>query len=140
MAQSSRGQRLLQKSTNPGHPISSESLFGPSSHNTHPLFLGCQGFPCLHRLLGQDEDSHILFTAGLEAPLGILFDRSIPLRLLNPAFSPFSFPFSFTIFRQDTNFNSSAPTFLKRSPTIPKAEILQRKTWLAFYLDLQPFS
>ena len=34
--------------------------------------------------------------------LGILFDRSIPLRLLKPVFSPFSFPFSFTIFRQDT--------------------------------------
>ena len=80
--------------------------------------------------------------------LGILFDRSIPLRLLKPPFSPFSFPFSFTIFRQDTcaksklatyhlgwfrrwalidltSFNSSAPTFLSRSPTIPRAEILQ---------------
>ena len=80
--------------------------------------------------------------------LGILFDRSIPLRLLKPPFSPFSFPFSFTIFRHDTyaksklatyhldwfrrwalidltSFNSSAPTFLSRSPTIPRAEILQ---------------
>ena len=79
--------------------------------------------------------------------LGILFDRSIPLRLLKPPFSPFSLPFSFTIFRQDTyakpklatyrldwlrwalidltSFNSSAPTFLSRSPTIPRAEILQ---------------
>ena len=36
-----------------------------------------------------------------------------------------------------TNFNSSAPTFLKRSPTIPKAEILQQRTWLAFSLNFK---
>jgi len=28
------------------------------------------------------------------------------------------------MFRQETNFSSKAPTFLKRSPTIPRAEIL----------------
>ena len=92
--------------------------------------------------------SLILIHRSIALYLGILFDRSIPLRLLKPPFSPFSFPFSFTIFRQDTcaksklatyhldwfrrwalidltSFNSSAPTFLSRSPTIPRAEILQ---------------
>ena len=95
--------------------------------------------------------------------LGILFDRSIPLRLLKPPFSPFSFPFSFTIFRHDTyaksklatyhldwfrrwalidltSFNSSAPTFLSRSPTIPRAEILQEiqvERFLCGFLILQ---
>ena len=63
-----RGQRLVQKFTKLGLPISS-SLFLVPAHLILPLFLRCQGFPCLHRLLGQDEDSHILFTAGLEAPL-----------------------------------------------------------------------
>merc|ERR1719348_2082585 len=69
-----------------------ESLFLVPAHIILPLFLRCQGFPCLQRLPGQEEDSHMLFTAGLEAPpvstmsspLGILFDLSIPLRLLKP--------------------------------------------------------
>ena len=33
-------------------------------------------------------------------------------------------PFSLTIFLHEDNFNSSAPTFRKRSPTIFKADIL----------------
>ena len=36
-----------------------------------------------------------------------------------PIFCPF--PFSFTIFLHDDNFNSNAPTFLNRSPTIFRA-------------------
>ena len=50
-----------------------ESIHGVSflvpAHIILPLFLRRQGFPCLQRLLGQDDDSHMLFTAGLEAPL-----------------------------------------------------------------------
>merc|ERR1719430_3122666 len=112
MAQSSEDKGLFRSPRIQDIPIHEVSFLVPA-HIILPLFLRCQGFPCLQRLPGQDEDSHMLFTAGLEAPLGILFDRSMPLRLLNPVFSPFSFPSSFTIFRQDPNFNSSAPTFLK---------------------------
>ena len=88
--------------------------------------------------------SHIFFTAGLEAPRGIFFDLSI-VREENPFLSALFSPFSLTIFRQDTykrsillvfmcqdmvlniytNFNSKAPTFFNKSPTIPSAEILQ---------------
>ena len=86
--------------------------------------------------------SHIFFTAGLEAPRGIFFDLSI-VREENPFLSELFSPFSLTIFRQDTckrnalrsvtrcgcknytNFNSKAPTFFNKSPTIPSAEILQ---------------
>ena len=46
-----------------------ESLFLVPARIILPLFLRCQGLPCLQRLLGQDDDSHMLFTAGLEAPL-----------------------------------------------------------------------
>ena len=101
-----------------------------------------------NKLLCVQLDFQFLDQLPFDLYLGILFDRSIPFRLLKPPFSPFSFPFSFTIFRQDTcaksklatyhldwfrrwalidltSFNSSAPTFLSRSPTIPRAEILQ---------------
>ena len=76
-----RGQRLVQKFTKLGHPISS-SLFLVPAHLILPLFLRCQGFPCLHRLLGQDEDSHILLTAGLDAPLKQkrFYDGTTPAR------------------------------------------------------------
>ena len=48
-------------------------------------------------------------------------------------------PFSLTIFLHEDNFNSSAPTFRKRSPTIFKADILAEgvKVWLCLGDDFE---
>lgn len=48
-----------------------------------------------------------------------LFAEGDNVPLIFPIFCPL--PFSFTIFLHDDNFNSNAPTFLKRSPTIFRA-------------------
>ena len=64
MAQSSEDEGLFIKNV----PIHGVSFLVPA-RIILPLFLRCQGLPCLQRLLGQDDDSHMLFTAGLEAPL-----------------------------------------------------------------------
>ena len=77
MAQSFRGRRLVQKSTymytyvyvSRTFQFMESLFFLVPAHIILPLFMRCQGFPCLQRLLGQDDDSHMLFTAGLEAPL-----------------------------------------------------------------------
>lgn len=46
-----RGQRLVQKSTNPGHSDSRSLFFGPSSHNTPPVF-EVSGVPLLAKVTG----------------------------------------------------------------------------------------
>jgi len=64
-------------------------------------------------------------TEGAEPTLGIFLEKErstwgfVLLSTPVPIFCPL--PFSFTIFLHDDNFNSNAPTFLKRSPTIFRA-------------------
>ena len=52
-----------------------------------------------------DEPAEVMTAPAGEAPLGV------------PAF-----PFSLTIFRQETNLSSNAPTFLSKSPTMLSAD------------------